>query len=741
MAKASQERDLGAEILALVARFPQKSFKGKELVRDLAVTKESYLELRKTLRRLVQEGALLKLHKNRYASPSQSPLITGVLRVNSQGFGFVTRDDGREDVYVGARQMGSALHRDRVRVRLLATRQGERLEGQVVEIIGRGRDRVVGTFRWGRKYAYVIPDEIKIQTDIIVPEPEESGAEEGQKVVVAIDRWPSPHQNPEGHILQVLGYPGDPGVDVLSIVHGFNLDPQFPEEVEAAALRLEAQIPLAEYNRRLDCRDWLIFTIDPVDARDFDDAVSLRPCDNGHLELGVHIADVSHYVTPAGAIDREAERRGTSVYLVDRAIPMLPEHLSSQLCSLRQDEEKLCYSVLLELTPEGNLAGYSFHESIIRSRRRLTYEEAQALIDGGGTDEISLQLRRMWNLAAALIRRREQRGSIDFESQEVQVILDASGHPTGLRRRERLQSHRLIEEFMLLANETVARHAGQAGAAAGSEAPPFVYRVHEKPDRDEVSELLKLLANFGILQTAPKRITPHYFQKLGGLLRRHPAAVVLQDAMLRTMAKARYSTENLGHFGLAYSHYTHFTSPIRRYPDLLVHRLLKAYTAGHSASDMAPLTERLEEQCREASESEVRAAEAERASIKLKLIEYMEDHLGDEQDGFISRIVPFGIFVTLPEFLVEGLVHISDLEDDYYVREPSGYRLVGQRSGRVYALGDPVRIRITRVDRNERLIDFVVVSKEPGKGRTKGAKVKPQHFARPQKRPRRPHKP
>lgn len=714
--RSANERDISAEVLALLARAPKRRFKAVELSRELNLAREGYLELRKTLRRLVQEGALVKVQKNRFALAGHSPVVTGLLRVNSQGFGFVTRDDGGEDVFIGAKQMASALHRDRVSVRLFATRQGERPEGEVTGILDRGRDRIVGTFRWGRKYAYAVPDDIKIQTDVILPDPEESGAEEGQKVVVVIDRWPSPHQNPEGHITHVLGHPGDPGVDILSIVHGFSLDPEFPEEVEGEARALGRGVPPEEYRRRLDCRDWLIFTIDPVDARDFDDAVSLRTLENGHLELGVHIADVSHYVAPGGAIDREAEERGTSVYLVDRVIPMLPEHLSNNLCSLVQGEEKLCYSVLMELTPSGSLVGHSLHESIIRSSRRLTYEEAQALINAAGEDPISQQLVRMGELAEALIRRRDQRGSIDFESQEVQVVLDERGHPTELRRRERLASHRLIEEFMLLANETVARHVGVEMAAEGIEAPPFVYRIHEKPDRDDVADLLKLLANFGIVQTAPKRITPHYFQKLGSVIRRHPAAVVLQDAMLRTMMKARYSTENLGHFGLAYSHYTHFTSPIRRYPDLLVHRLLKAYTSGASAGEIAPLTERLDEQCREASENEVRAAEAERASIKLKQIEYMEGHLGEEHAGFISRIVPFGLFVTLPELLIDGLVHISDLGDDYYLREPSGYRLVGQHTGRAYALGDKVRVRISRVDRNERLVDFVLVARETEKG-------------------------
>lgn len=716
MAKKEDKTDLGTALIELLARESQKSFKARDLARALNLPKAEHLELRRVLRQLVQEGAILRLHKNRFAAASQSALATGLLRVNSQGYGFVIRDDGRDDIFVSSKHMGSALHKDKVQVRLFASRQGERPEGQVIEILSRGRDRIVGTFRWSRRYAYVVPDDIKIQTDIIVPEPEESGAEEGQKVVVVIDRWPSDRMNPEGHITHVLGFPDEPGVDVLSIVHGFSLEPEFPPDVEAEAAALGAAIPTAEYARRLDCRDWLICTIDPADAKDFDDAVSLRPLANGHLELGVHIADVSHYVTAGTRIDAEAEARGTSVYLVDRVIPMLPEELSNRLCSLREGEEKLCYSVIMELTPAGAMARYSFHESIIRSRKRLTYEEAQAMITGGDESELARLLRQMWDLAGALIRKREGRGSIDFESAELQVLLDAEGHPAALRRRERLQSHRLIEEFMLLANETVARHIGVELAESQPEAPPFVYRIHEKPERSDVQDYLELLGHFSLHPEMPKRLTPHYFQKLGALIRQHPAAVVLQDALLRTMTKARYSTDNCGHFGLAYSHYTHFTSPIRRYPDLLVHRLLKGYASGRTAEQMEPLTAPLVEQCRLCSENEVRAVEAERASIKLKQIEYMERHLGDLHDGFISRIVPFGIFVTLPEFLVDGLVHISNLDDDYYLFEKSGYRLVGQHSGRAYALGDRVRVRIARVDRNERMIDFVLVSKEPKAG-------------------------
>jgi len=524
--------------------------------------------------------------------------------------------------------------------------------------------------------------------------------------VVVIDAWEHDQLNPLGKIIEVLGSAKAPGVDVLSIVHGFDLETTFPAAVDQAAAEMSDSIPADETNRRLDLRRVPTFTIDPADAKDFDDAVSLEPMDNGGWRLGVHIADVSYYVPEGSAIDREALRRGTSIYLVDRVIAMLPEKLSHGLCSLSPGSDKLCFSVLMQVTEAGQVLSYEFKRTVIHSHKRFSYEEAQRILDGSLSSPFSETLQRMWRLSKNLITAREKRGSIDFDSLEVKVVLDDAGKPIQLQRRERLDTHRLIEEFMLLANQTVARHMAVVMAEKLGTEPAFVYRVHDKPSRADVEELISLAQVFGISISPVKRLTPQFFQRLAKQFRQHPAATVLQDALLRTMTKAKYSTTNVGHFGLAYSYYTHFTSPIRRYPDLMVHRLLSRYL---SESGFSAIRAELERQCQWSSENEVRAQEAERASIKMKQLEFLEDHIGEEFSGLISRIVGFGLFVTLPEFLIDGLIHISDLKDDYYVFEPKKARLKGERFGTIYRLGDPVRVAIARINRNERLLDFVLI--------------------------------
>ncbi|MBN2356245.1 ribonuclease R [candidate division KSB1 bacterium] len=713
MTPKKTDMDLPEAVRYLLARKGGKSLKAKEIARELHLGQDDYLELRKTLRQLVEKGEILRLHKNRFSVPGKASVVAGVLRVNSQGHGTVIRDDGAGEVLVSRKNMGTALHMDHVSVRLFAAVKDQRPEGQVVEILSRGRNRFVGTLRQGRKFAYVVPDDIKIQTDIIISEPDNYSALDGQKVVAVIDTWPEAHLNPEGHIIQVLGFADEPGVDVLSIIHSFELPTTFPAGALEESKSIPGQIPTDELARRLDLRDWLTVTIDPEDAKDFDDAVSLQILKDGRYRLGVHIADVSYYVKTGGAIDQEAEQRGTSVYLVDRVIPMLPEVISNELCSLSQEQDKLCFSVLMDLTPSGELLHYELHESVIRSRRRFSYEEAQALLESKQDDALTRSLQNMYQLSRSLLARRQKRGSIDFESLEVKVELDEQSHPISLHPRQRLDTHRLIEEFMLLANETVARHVGELTSGEAESAHFFVYRVHEKPDRDGIGNLLLLSKTFGFNFEPPKRITPGYFQRISKAFSQHPSSAVLQDALLRTMMKAKYTTENIGHFGLAYKFYTHFTSPIRRYPDLMVHRLLKAYSQEQNGQ---PYTKNeLEEKCKQASQAEVRAQEAERASVKMKQIEFMERHLGDIFDGTICRIVPFGIFVHLPEFLLDGLVHISDLRDDYYLFEEDQHRLVGQYTGNRYKLGEKVRIRVSRVDRNERLIDFILINKNGDK--------------------------
>lgn len=698
--------NLAERVTDLFQSQPFRTYKSKEIARQLKIPASEYAGFRTTLRALVRSGQVLKFDKNRYGLGRAAAEVVGKLFVKAQGYGFVVPDEG-EDVFVSQKNMGLALHKDTVRVRLFAKSKGKTREGQIVGIIQRARQSIVGVFRTGRRYSYVIPDELKIQRDIVIGKGDEAGAIDGQKVVVEIDAWEHEAVNPFGHVVKVLGYPEEQGVDILSIIHGFELPTFFPKPALTEAERKSKTVSRKEIARRLDLRDTITFTIDPEDAKDFDDAISLQVLQNGNFRVGVHIADVSYYVREKTALDEEAFQRGTSVYLVDRVVPMLPEKISNEICSLVEKKDKLCFSVIMELTSSAHLVSYEIRETVINSKKRFTYNQVQEILEGKRKSEFSPVLRQMHKMSKMLIKKRRQRGSIDFESLELDIELDDKGIPIALRRRARLDAHRLVEEFMLLANETVAQHVGQVLLEKTGNPIPFIYRTHEKPDAASMNELITVANGFGVQVKQPKRVTPKFFQRLSEQFQASPASAILEDALLRAMMKAKYSPQNAGHFGLAYKFYTHFTSPIRRYPDLMVHRLLKLYLKN---TDKLPVKEEaLEEVCRHANECEVRAQEAERATMKLKQVEYLERHIGDVFDGIISRIVAFGLFVELPEFLVDGLVHVSTLAGDYYVFDESKYSLIGQYSGNTYRLGDHVKVQIVRVDRNERLIDFEIV--------------------------------
>jgi len=703
---------LKERVAELLISEPFHTFKAKEIARTLSIPRDEYQNLRASLRTLVRNGRILKFKKNRYGAGQAAAEVVGKLFVKAQGYGFIIPDEG-EDVFVSQKNMGIALHKDIVRARLFAKSEGKTREGQVVEIIQRARNKIVGVFRTGRRYSYVIPDDLKIQRDIVIAQGDEAGASNGQKVVVEIDVWEHEAVNPFGHVAKVLGFPEDQGVDILSIIYGFELPTFFPSQVLAEAERAATVIPEKEIARRLDFRDTITLTIDPKDAKDFDDAVSLKVLENGNYQVGVHIADVSHYIRKGNALDDEALQRGTSVYLVDRVVPMLPEKISNEICSLVENKDKLCFSVIMELTDKAHLASYEIRETVINSKKRFNYNQVQEILEGKRKSEFSFVLKQMHKLSKMLIKKRKQRGSIDFESMELEIELDDKGLPTALKRRERTDSHRLIEEFMLLANETVAQHVGQVLSEKAGASIPFVYRIHEKPDAASMTDLVNVANGFGVPVAQPKRVTPKFFQKLSTQFQASPASAILEDALLRAMMKAKYSTQNEGHFGLAYKYYTHFTSPIRRYPDLIVHRLLKEYS--QHPENPSVKEETLSEVCVKANESEVRAQEAERATVKLKQVEYLERHIGDTFEGIISRIVAFGLFVKIPEFLVDGLVHVSTLQGDYYIYDESKYSLIGQYSGKKYRLGDPVKVQIVRVDRNERLIDFELAQKDAKK--------------------------
>ncbi len=695
--------NLDNKVLELFKSEPSRTFKTKQISRLLGLPQSSYHDLRAAIGSLVKEGRIIKFTKNKYGLASKSADVTGQLFVNSQGYGFVSRDDG-EDIFISQKNMGLALHKDIVQVRLFASSRGKSPEGIITKVLERTRKKIVGTFIHGKHYKYIIPDDLKINQDIIIAPGEEKNARNGDKVVITIDSWEHKQLNPVGKIIEVLGSPDNPGVDISSLVHHFELPAEFPPKILQEAESYDDVIPEEEINRRLNLRGLTVFTIDPEDAKDFDDAVSLEKLKNGNLRLGVHIADVSYYVKENSIPDQEAVERGTSVYLVDRVIPMLPERISNILCSLVQGQDRLCYSVLLELTPSADIINYDIRETIINSSKRLTYQEAQDIIDGKRDSTLRPVLLDMRTLSRKLVEKRSLRGGVDFESLDVEVVLDQEGKPVSIRRKERLDTNRLIEEFMLLANETVAKHVGIKLSGQQNEKFPFVYRVHEKPDQKKINEFLLTAKVFGFKVVPPQRFTSKFFQKIAKQFQAHPAAAVLEDTLIRTMMKARYSTENVGHFGLVYDYYTHFTSPIRRYPDLMVHRLLKKYARGARAQINK---KDLQNKCNISTDREIRAQEAERASLKLKKVEYMERHLGEEFSGVISRMVPFGFFVEIPELLIDGLVHVTSL-DDYYIWDEKNFTFTGKNNRKKYKLGDTVRVRVSHVDRNERIIDFVL---------------------------------
>ncbi|HEX7090154.1 MAG TPA: ribonuclease R [Longimicrobiales bacterium] len=683
-----------------------RPLKAKELARALDVPKAEYAAFRDLLRRMESEGALYRIRRQRYAAPQRINLVAGRLQTIRSGAGFVVPDDGGADLYIPVEGLGSAVDGDRVIARIEKKRRGQRREGRIIRVLERGRESIVGTYHPARNFGFVTPDDPKLTRDIFVPPGQEKHAGPGDLVVVRVTSWGDEHLGPAGEVERVLGAPGQPGVDVLAVIYGHGLPVEFPAEVEAEAEALrERGITAEDLEGRLDLRGELVFTIDPADARDHDDALSIRRTGEGSWEVGIHIADVSNYVPPGSALDGEALRRATSVYLVDRAIPMLPEALSSDLCSLLPGEDRLALSLLIELDAEARVLKRRLARSVIRSRHRLSYDEAQRVVDGAESvdRETDAALRDLVRLSRKLRALRQERGSLDFDLPEARVVLNTRGEPTDIQRVLRLESHRLIEDFMLLANETVA-------AWAARKRIPFIYRIHERPDADRMAQLREFVATLGLPLGGGRAPRPKDLQRLLEAVRGRPEEGLVSTVVLRSMKQARYSVENAGHFGLAARHYTHFTSPIRRYPDLAVHRLV-----GQAFVDGEPVPPELAEEvlpgiARISSERERVAVEAERDSVDLKKVEFMERHVGDTFAGTVSGVTAFGIFVLLDDYFVEGLIHVSSLEDDYYQYIEEGYALVGERQGRRFRLGDRVRVRVARVDREERAIDFLLVN-------------------------------
>lgn len=676
--------------------------KQKELAVILQVAKEDREELSRALEELLGEGKIELSKRGRY-SKAQPRKAVGVFTSHAKGFGFVSVEGLEQDIFIGENDTGDAFLGDTVEV-VIKGRGGRRPEGVVTKVLGHSVTEVIGTFERSKNFGFVIPDNQRINRDIFIPLERTRGAVTGQKVTAELTDYGRGRRNPEGRITQILGEASDPETEVLSIILAYGLPMEFPERVENQAERVAKPVSDADRAGRLDLREEVCVTIDGEDAKDLDDAVSLKKEGDQYI-LGVHIADVANYVQENSALDWEAKERGTSVYLADRVIPMLPRTLSNGICSLNEGEDRLALSCIMTLDERGRITGHRIAESVIRVNRRLSYTGVQKVLDGDLEEqarypELVPMLLEMEHVSGLLRRRRRKRGSIDFDFPETKMILDEKGHTVDIRPYERNAATRLIEDFMLAANETVAEDYYW-------QAQPFVYRVHEKPDADRMQRLGTFIRNFGYqLRTAGDELHPGEIQKLLDRIAGTPEEAMLSRLTLRSMKRAQYATDCSGHFGLAAPYYCHFTSPIRRYPDLQIHRIIKENLRGRLTAERVEHYEAiLSEVAKHSSETERRADEAERETVKLKKVDYMERHIGEEYDGVISGITAYGLYVELAN-TVEGLIHVNSLEGDFYEFDENASKLRGARTGLAYQLGEKVRVRVKGTDRLCRTIDF-----------------------------------
>jgi ribonuclease R len=697
-----KKKDLMVAIIDFFALDAGRTFNYQQVSNALGLTKQALKVLvAECLTELTVQNHLIEVSKGKYKFNERGLYLEGVIKRSRNGKNYLMPDDGGDPIFIAERNSKQAMNGDRVRVLHSAKKTYSEPEGEVVAILEHATTTFVGVLEVERSYAFLVTDSKRLANDIFIPKDKLKGGKTGQKALVRIIEWPERSKNPMGEVIDILGDVGDNDTEMNAIMAEFGLPYKYPEAVEKAAETIPEAIPAEEIANREDFREVVTFTVDPHDAKDFDDALSIRKLPNGHWEVGVHIADVTYYVKPGSIIDKEAENRATSVYLVDRTIPMLPERLSNGLCSLRPNEDKCCYSCIFEMDSHAVVKKYRIVHTVINSNRRFAYEEVQAIIEGAEGDfkEEILQL----NAFAKLLRqKRFAAGAINFDRWEMKFNIDEKGKPISVYVKSATESNQLIEEFMLLANRTVATHIGQSGAPKA-----FVYRVHDLPDAEKLEDLMQFIKRFGYKMKASgsKTEVAKSINSLLDQVQGKSEENLIETVAIRSMAKAVYSTVNKGHYGLAFDYYTHFTSPIRRYPDMLVHRLLDRYlSGGRSASQ-----DKYEDLCKHSSAMEQLAAQAERASIKYKMVEFMAERVGNTYEGVISGVTEWGLYVEINENKCEGMIPIRELDDDFYEFDEKNYCLKGRRQHKCYQLGQPVTIQVTRANLERKQLDFSLV--------------------------------
>ena len=742
---------LAKQILKIFANNPFDAFNHKQVSSRIgANSKAERQEVIRTMQELAGQKHLVEdSHKGKYKINPKSiddellpqNYVTGTIDMKQGGKAYVIpEEEGREDIQIAPNNTHHALHGDTVKVLMFPKRKMHKPEGQVVEIIRRAKTRFVGIIQRQERFAFMISDSRTMPVDIFIHIDDLAGAENGEKVLVEMTDWPERMNNPVGRVIKRLGRPGDNNVEMQSILAEYDFPLDFPKEVEEEAKKIKKPTKKEIASRR-DFRDVTTFTIDPADAKDFDDALSYRELPNGHIEVGVHIADVSYYVKPGSAIDREAYERGTSVYLVDRTIPMLPEKLCNEVCSLRQDEDKLCFSVVMEMDAKGKVYCTWMGKSVICSNRRMAYEEAQEIIErGSASDAVGEAILSLHAIATKLRAVRYKNGAINFETQEVKFQLDENAKPIGVYIKESKEANWLIEEFMLLANRTVAEYIGKqktqnSKLKTQNSAKTFVYRVHDEPNPEKLNTFVEFVAKLGFnMKTSSRKALAESYNRLFENIAGRGEEHMVDTIAIRTMSKAYYSTENIGHYGLAFQYYTHFTSPIRRYPDLMVHRLLDLYLHDGASVKAAEY----EDYCKHCSIMEKKAADAERTSVKYKQAEYLADKLGQVFPALISGVSKWGIYAEIEGNKCEGMIPIGSLKDDYYMLDEDNYQVIGRRHGRCYKLGYPVHIRVRKVDLLKKQIDFDLVEEEelnaPKPNKASDRQHKPKGKGKPERR-------